>query len=68
MKIELFTADYYTAETLIGRQVAAVVNFPPRQIGLFMLEVLTFGFPNGKPRAIVIFQTEALTIRDHISS
>ena len=29
---------YYTAETLIGRQVAAVVNFPPRQIGPFMSE------------------------------
>jgi len=37
---------YYTAETLIGRQVAAVVNFPPRQIGPFMSEVLTLGFPD----------------------
>ena len=32
---------YYLPETLIGRQVAAVVNFPPRQIGKFMSEVLT---------------------------
>ena len=39
---------YYTAETLIGRQVAAVVNFPPRQIGPFMSEVLTLGFPDGE--------------------
>jgi tRNA-binding protein len=31
---------------LIGRQVAAVVNFPPRQIGPFMPEVLTLGFPD----------------------
>lgn len=38
---------YYTPETLIGRQVAAVVNFPPRQIGPFMSEVLTLGFPDG---------------------
>jgi tRNA-binding protein len=37
---------HYTAETLIGRQVAAVVNFPPRQIGKFMSEVLTLGFPD----------------------
>jgi tRNA-binding protein len=37
---------YYTPETLIGRQIAAVVNFPPRQIGPFMSEVLTLGFPD----------------------
>ena len=38
--------EHYQAETLIGRQVAAVVNFPPRQIGKFMSEVLTLGFPD----------------------
>jgi tRNA-binding protein len=37
---------YYTPQTLLGRQVAAVVNFPPRQIGPFMSEVLTLGFPD----------------------
>jgi tRNA-binding protein len=37
---------YYTPGTLIGRQVFAVVNFPPRQIGPFMSEVLTLGFPD----------------------
>ena len=37
---------YYSPDTLIGRQVFAVVNFPPRQIGPFMSEVLTLGFPD----------------------
>lgn len=36
--------DHYQIETLMGRQVLAVVNFPPRQIGPFMSEVLTLGF------------------------
>ena len=37
---------HYTQEQLLGRKVAAVVNFPPRQIGPFMSEVLTLGFPD----------------------
>ena len=36
--------QHYRAEDLVGRQVCAVVNFPPRQIGPFMSEVLTLGF------------------------
>lgn len=36
----------YRADELVGRQVAAVVNFPPRQIGKFMSEVLVLGFPD----------------------
>ena len=41
--------EHYRAEDLPGRQVAAVVIFPPRQIGKFLSEVLTLGFadPNG---------------------
>lgn len=38
--------ENYMPETLLGRQVMAVVNFPPRQIGPFMSEVLTLGFPD----------------------
>ena len=45
---------YYTPETLMGRQVAAVVNFPPRQIGKFMSEVLTLGFPDGDGDVVLV--------------
>ena len=38
--------DLYTRETLIGRQVVAVVNFPPKQIGPLMSECLITGFAN----------------------
>jgi tRNA-binding protein len=44
---------YYTPETLLGRQVAAVVNFPPRQIGPFMSEVLTLGFPDSEGQVVL---------------
>ncbi len=45
---------YYTPETLIGQQVAAVVNFPPRQIGPFMSEVLTLGFPDESGDVVLV--------------
>jgi len=38
--------ENYSPETLVGRQVMAVVNFPPRQIGPFMSEILVLGFPD----------------------
>ena len=48
---------YYTPETLVGRQVAAVVNFPPRQIGPFMSEVLTLGFPDADGKVVLFSPT-----------
>jgi len=45
---------HYKPEELVGRQVAAVVNFPPRQIGPFMSEVLTLGFPDAAGEVVLI--------------
>ena len=45
---------HYDHKTLLGRQVAAVVNFPPRQIGKHMSEVLTLGFPDGNGEVVMI--------------
>jgi tRNA-binding protein len=48
---------HYKLEELVGRQVAAVVNFPPRQIGPFMSEVLTLGFPDADGSVVLIAPT-----------
>ena len=45
---------HYTPETLIGRQVLAVVNFPPRQIGPVRSEVLVLGLPDEKGEVVLI--------------
>ena len=45
---------HYTPEALIGRQVLAVVNFPPRQIGPFMSEVLVLGLPDAEGEVVLL--------------
>lgn len=45
---------HYTPEKLVGRQIAAVVNFAPKQIGPFMSEVLTLGFPDADGSIVLI--------------
>ena len=45
---------HYDAETIVGRQVMAVVNFPPRQIGRFMSEVLTLGVTDADGGVVLI--------------
>ena len=44
----------YRPEELVGRQVAAVVNFPPRQIGPMMSEVLPLGFPDEAGEVVLV--------------
>ena len=46
--------QHYQPEDLIGRQVLAVVNFPPRQIGPFMSEVLTLGIPDADGEVVLV--------------
>ena len=45
---------YYEPEKLVGKRVLAVVNFPPRQIGKFMSEVLTLGVPDEEGAVVLI--------------
>jgi tRNA-binding protein len=45
---------HYTPEALIGKQVLAVVNFPPRQIGKFMSEVLVLGMPDDNGAIVLV--------------
>jgi len=45
---------HYRPDQLIGRQVCAVVNFPPRQIGPFVSEVLTLGMPDGDGAVVLV--------------
>lgn len=51
---------HYAPDELIGRQVAAVVNFPPRQIGKFMSQVLTLGFPAADGSVVLIAPSKSV--------
>lgn len=46
--------EHYALDELVGRQVAAVVNFPPRQIGPVRSEVLTLGFPDENGKVVLV--------------
>jgi tRNA-binding protein len=46
--------EHYRLEDLPGRQVAAVINFPVRQIGKVLSEVLTLGFPDAEGRVVLV--------------
>ena len=51
---------HYTPDSLVGRQVAAVVNFPPRQIGPMMSEVLTLGFADAEGEVVLLSPDHAV--------
>ncbi|MEK7134606.1 MAG: tRNA-binding protein [Patescibacteria group bacterium] len=53
---------HYTKEELIGKQVIGVVNFPPRQIGPFMSEVLTLGVPDGDDGVVLLMPTKEVPL------
>jgi len=51
---------HYRPDQLIGKQVVAVVNFPPRQIGPFVSEVLTLGVPDADGEVVLLHPSRAI--------
>ncbi len=57
---------HYDPETLIGRQVMAVVNFPPRQIGKFMSEILVLGLSDSNGEIVLISPDQEVPIGERL--
>lgn len=53
---------HYDPVSIIGKQVLAVVNFPPRQIGKFMSEVLVLGLPDEKGGVVLVSPDQAVPV------
>lgn len=53
---------YYSKEELIDKRVLAVVNFPPKQIGTFMSEVLTLGVPDKNDNVVLVEPDQATAV------
>ena len=51
----------YNPDELIGKQIAAVVNFPPKQIGKMISEVLVLGFPDDDKEPILVLPSKKVT-------
>ena len=54
--------ENYTKEELVGKQVIAVVNFPPKQIGPFSSEVLTLGLPDENGKVVLLEPTQKIPL------
>jgi tRNA-binding protein len=54
--------SHYTKEVLLGKQVVCVVNFPPKQIGPFISEVLTLGVPDGNGEVVLLGPTQEVPL------
>ena len=57
---------HYDPETLVGRQVMAVVNFPPRQIGKFMSEILVLGLSDSNGEIVLISPDQEVPIGERL--
>lgn len=53
---------HYTPEEVVGKQVLAVVNFPPRQIGKFMSEVLVLGLPDSEGEVVLLTSDKSVPL------
>ena len=53
---------HYTKEELVGKQIIAVVNFPPKQIGPFSSEVLTLGLPDENGDVVLLMPTKSVPL------